>query len=354
MISVYINYPAQRISVHKDPNCKWIQVHHKPYQRVIHINNTNVESELNKLRNKEITFGASRGLNDVWFYINLDNVLIEENLVKTIHKILGGFYKRLANAEIKYHCSHQAYMPSQGNQITIPATQEFRRTTLGKRETIPDRANKINAVINTITTRIGDINSQYRTGPSLYFYRRILKQRRKHPNASEFISYDSNLELLYAVLVSWDMNSRRARMKYFDDFKSSIISCRPQLEAIESKWESTELTQENEMLARLKNAYLILELMETKSRLVSNSKCLHFLFPSLCMPMDGRNTLQFLYNNTNDSINKYLDAIRFQFEIMRQSIQFEKYLDNRWNQSIPKLIDNAIILLKGVSVKHNT
>ena len=354
MLSVYINYPAQRISVHQDPGCKWIPVQHKPYQRVIYINSTNVESELHKLRNKEITFAANRGLNDVWFYINLDNVLIEENLVKTIHEILGCFYKRIANAEIKYHCLHKAYMPPQRTQSNIPAAQEFRRSALGKRETIPDRTNKINAIVNTITTRIVDINSQYRYGPSLYFYRRTLMQRRKYPNVIDFLSYNYNLELLYAVLVSWDMNSRGARMKYFDDFKNSIISCRPKLEAIESKLESFELKQENEMLELLKNAYLILNLMETASRLVSNSKCLHFLFPSLCMPMDRTNTLQFLYNNTNDSTNKYLGAIRFQFEIMRQSIQFEKYLDDRWNQNIPKLIDNAIILLKGVSVKHNT
>ena len=126
---------------------------------------------------------------------------------------------------------------------------------------------------------------------------------------------------------------------------------KPGFMSIIYKLETFGLEQENEMLYLLKNAYLKLELMETTSRLVSNSKCLHFLFPSLCMPMDRKNTLQYLYKNTNDSINKYQDAIRFQFEIMRQPVNFENYLDDRWNQSIPKLIDNAIILLQGISVK---
>ncbi len=351
MISIYINYPAQRISVHQDPACNWILAQHKPYQRVIHIDSTKVESELHKLRNKELTFAATRGFNDVWFYISLDNASLEENLAITIQKILGQFYKRIANAEIKYHCLNPTHKPKLKAQHITPLWKGLKSPVIEKRKTIPDRENKINDIVNTITQRIFDINSQYRSGPSLYFYKRILTQRRKYPNVSEFLSYDYNLELLYAVLVSWDMNSRSARMKYFDDFKSSIISCRPELETIESKLETFDLTQENEMLHLLKKAYLNLELMESAGRLVSNSKFLHFLFPSLCMPMDRKNTLQYLYKNANDSINKYLDATRFQFEIMRRSIQFEKYLDDRWNQSVPKLIDNAIILLQGISVK---
>lgn len=36
---------------------------------------------------------------------------------------------------------------------------------------------------------------------------------------------DRFIELLYATLVSWDMNSRGAKMEYFDGFKQSILSC---------------------------------------------------------------------------------------------------------------------------------
>lgn len=32
-------------------------------------------------------------------------------------------------------------------------------------------------------------------------------------------------ELLYATLVSWDMNCRGAKMKYFNEFKNNILSC---------------------------------------------------------------------------------------------------------------------------------
>ena len=351
MLSVYINYPRGRISVHHGPGCNRIQVMDKGGQRVIHIDNSNLESELNKLRNKELKFASINDLNDVWIHISLVEVSLEEDLVKTIQKILGQFYKRLARAEIENHCLNRVH-PSPSKSLSgISLLNEDKRFMRGTRERIFDRDNKIKAIVSTITTQIADINSRYRSGPSLYFYRRVLALRRKSPNINTFLASDYNLEILYAVLVSWDMNSRKAKMKYFDDFKSSLISCRSELEAIENKLETFSVAHGNEMLELLRNAYLKLVLMKTSGRLVSNSKCLHFLFPSLCMPMDGMNTLQYLFNNTMESTNRYLDIMRFQFEGMQQSALFEKYLDDRWNQSVPKLIDNAIILLRGKSVK---
>jgi len=104
MLSVYINYPNSRISVHHDLNCSRIRARNKPEQRIIRINSSDVEKELNSLRNKELKFTSKQDLNDVWVYIDLGNVSEEENLVITIQNILGGFYKPLANAKIEQHC----------------------------------------------------------------------------------------------------------------------------------------------------------------------------------------------------------------------------------------------------------
>ena len=41
-----------------------------------------------------------------------------------------------------------------------------------------------------------------------------------------FADPERYMELIYTTLVSWDMNSRGAKMKYFDDFKSSILENR--------------------------------------------------------------------------------------------------------------------------------
>lgn len=342
-----------KISRHYNPYCAQIQKKKKLDQRIIQIDSGSIESGLNKLGRGYLKFAPVAGLNDVWIHINLGDVSSEENLVRTIQEILGKFYKRLARAEIKTHCPNPVDSRTDSQGRTSSLSKSSQQPIIESKVTITNREKKIEAIVSTITSRITEFNSLYRSGPSLYFYRRVIELRKKHLKTADFLSVNYNLEILYATLISWDMNSRGAKMKYFDEFKDSINLCLPELEAIEGALEIFNPTLPNEMLGLLKSAFLGIELMETSRRLVSNSKCLHFLFPSLCMPMDGTNTLQYLFGNTNESVNRYLDVIRFSFDVMRQPVQFNKYLDDHWNQSVPKLIDNAIILLSGKSLKIN-
>ena len=67
--------------------------------------------------------------------------------------------------------------------------------------------------------------------------------------------------------------------------------------------------------------------------------------------MDRNNTLMYFYNNTSESENKYLEIIQFSHELIKNNQNFSALLDNGWNTSIPKMIDNAILLINGTSVK---
>lgn len=219
---------------------------------------------------------------------------------------------------------------------------------------IKNRAQKKSRIVETITNRIGDINRLYRSGPDLYFYKRLNFLRNHFNNIIQFLNDNYNLEILYATLVSWDMNSRAAKMKYFDDFKSNIISCYDNFNEIEH-YQNLNRGYSNsaELIKLLKKVYDKIAIMKTKGRLVSNSKLLHFLFPTLCIPMDGLNTLHFLYNNTNESKNKYLEIVEFSFEIINDIENWSQYLDNNMNTTATKLVDNAIILLVGKSINQN-
>lgn len=352
MLSLYINYPHPRISVHKNPICKLIQLRRKENQRVLHIDNNTVEAELKKISNRELIFSSEPPLNDVWIHIDLGQVVAEDSLASQIKELIGRHYGRLNRARIKTHClapDHPISKDILRNNVDYAMPTMLSRLS---KEAIPFRQKKIEAIINTITSRISEFNDRYRKGPSLYFYKRVLERREWHPRVGEFLNDNYSLEILYATLVAWDMNSRRARLKYFDDFKKGLLLSLTELESIENATINFDLNESEEILDFIKKAYEKLELMETKGRLVSNSKCLHFLFPKVCMPMDKTNTLQYLYGNSNETINRYLDVIQFSFEIMRHPIPFEKCLDNNWNQTIPKIIDNAIILLQGKSLKE--
>ncbi len=215
---------------------------------------------------------------------------------------------------------------------------------------IKDRIHKIEQIVAIIKTRISEINSRYRTGPDLYFYKRLIHLRNNSHVIESFLRSDYHIEILYATLVSWDMNSRGAKMKYFDEFKANILSCLNKFKLIEN-FEKNSNNDSVRLISTLRNTYENLSLMKTGGKLVSNSKLLHFLFPKLFMPMDGMNTLSYFYGNAGESPNKYIEIIELSYEIISRPENWENYLDNNWNTTVPKMIDNAIILLVGKSVK---
>jgi len=215
---------------------------------------------------------------------------------------------------------------------------------------IRNRNQKINQIVSTITTRIAEINDRYRKGASLYFYNRIFELRRNCKGVQSFLSNDYNVEILYATLVAWDMNSRRAKMKYFDDFRENILSCMELIKSMD-EYERNRNYDSEHLITTLRDVYKKLHIMRTTAKLVSNSKILHFLFPKLCTPMDRKNTLRFFYGNTGETENKFIEILHLTFEIMTSDGNLSSYIDNGWNKTIPKLIDNAIILLVGESVE---
>ena len=214
---------------------------------------------------------------------------------------------------------------------------------------IKGRESKIARIVSKIKTGIAEINPSYRRGPDYYFYKKIIRLRQASGNIERFLKNDYNLEMLYATLVAWDMNSRAAKMKSFDDFRENILRCMDGFKQLESKKNKGA----EGIISSLPGIYEKLHLMKTTSRLVSNSKFLHFLFPEILMPMDGRNTLSCLYGNTMESTDRYIQIIKFSQDIINMPENWEKYLDDEWNTTVPKLIDNAIILIVGKSTKKN-
>jgi hypothetical protein len=56
---------------------------------------------------------------------------------------------------------------------------------------IRDRSQKLQDVVKFIEEgHIGRINKEYRRGPSLYFYRRVVELREQHKTVKEFLADD--------------------------------------------------------------------------------------------------------------------------------------------------------------------
>ncbi len=209
---------------------------------------------------------------------------------------------------------------------------------------------KKHQIIEMVQNGVLEIDGKYRGGPSLYFYTRIRDLRNGTPDLDRFLKNPYHLEMLYATLVSWDMNSRGAKMKDFPDFCENITSSLPYLKEID-KYKTNPIYTFYKVSPMLERVYKNLSLMITKGKLVSNSKLLHFLFPEMLMPMDRTNTLTYFYENTGESLGRYLEVIKTSFEIMQTPLEWNDYLGGNWNTTIPKVIDNAIILQMNKSVK---
>lgn len=67
------------------------------------------------------------------------------------------------------------------------------------------------------------------------------------------------------------------------------------------------------------------------------------------MPIDRENTLVYLFgenSKTYESMRRYQDIIEFSFKVINRKNNWLNYRDDRWNTTPPKMVDNAIILIR--------
>ena len=55
--------------------------------------------------------------------------------------------------------------------------------------------------------------------------------------------------------------------------------------------------------------------------------------------------MQKLYDNSGVSRNKFVEVLRFGYEVLSRIDSPNRFQDNKWNTCPTKLVDNAIILL---------
>jgi len=199
---------------------------------------------------------------------------------------------------------------------------------------------------NIIKTRIADINlPRYPKGPALHFYHRVLALRRQFPSVSSFLASNDCIEILYAALLAWDMNSRAAKMKDYADLKSNLQGASAAFQAVEAASQSFTWTSRTTVVQTVSSLFDSLCLMKTEGRVVSNSKCMHFVFPDLCIPADSHSFEKLYGKNAGGTKDRFMEVLEFSYDILNGIQNPQQYLDNVWNASLTKLVDNAIILM---------
>ena len=189
---------------------------------------------------------------------------------------------------------------------------------------------------------------------SYYFHSRVINMISKY----EFDKLFDNIhffEYIYATLATWGMDrlTKSASLYDFSTFKSSSISYKDVFRnLLKFKLRNIDTKQLEEIKIDLSELFDNMKVMKTPSKLVGVSKALHHFLPELVLPVDRRYTLRFFYSNDlnrnpsikkNDEKHTFLEIIEKSHFICKKLNLTEKDLKKKWDTSIPKLIDNAII-----------
>lgn len=175
--------------------------------------------------------------------------------------------------------------------------------------------------------------------PGLYLYNFIYDFSYEEKFESNFI------ELVYAILWAWNMNSRAAKLEELPKFKKSIIENRKYLDSIKNcQLKDFSAIRDGESL---KGIFENWNLCKQKAKLVTYSKTLHFFLPDLFVPIDRTYTIQFFKGNgeVGEIGKQYKMFCDFhtQFANFVNAKNLSGYIDSKLNRSIPKIIDNVII-----------
>lgn len=104
MLHVLIDYPASRMTIHGDSDCKYIRMHAKPNQRIIQLNVATLSAELAKFANNQYKFTPSPLNDDLWLDLDFNNAPFERAVAEYILHLLSRQYIPLRRVTPRTHC----------------------------------------------------------------------------------------------------------------------------------------------------------------------------------------------------------------------------------------------------------
>ena len=141
------------------------------------------------------------------------------------------------------------------------------------------------------------------SGPSVYFHTRTIESLRKHRSAADALRDDSYLELLYATLTAWGlhrMGPGNAKLLELEDIRRNLLECADLVRELESYRISDFGTLTvDEVTHMVTNLVASVRVSRARTFLVSSTKALHHLLPSLVPPVDREYTLSFFFHSCN-------------------------------------------------------
>jgi hypothetical protein len=126
------------------------------------------------------------------------------------------------------------------------------------------------------------------SGPSVYFHKRTLWHLKRQKSAADAVADAGYLEALYATLTSWGlhrMGPGGAKLLDFGDMRRNLARCADLIRELESQnlcdLEPRQVAEVTRKVCTLLNRARV---SHAKTFLVSSTKAIHHLLPSLVPP----------------------------------------------------------------------
>jgi len=185
-------------------------------------------------------------------------------------------------------------------------------------------------------------NSEFwKHGPSWFFYKEIMDQHKKR-EIVELLEDRYFLVLIYSALASWGldrMGKGGPKMRDFEPFRDEILKNKEEIITI-SKLDPMRCKDSlREKLLFLFDSLLISE-NKNKTKIVANSKTMHFLLPKQAPIVDREYIIRYFMNNPN--VLNPSDEREFYSELI--DIYFKILSDNQIHSEDPlREIDKVIV-----------
>jgi len=180
-----------------------------------------------------------------------------------------------------------------------------------------------------------------------------IRLRRKHGNVSSSLRDLRFINNLWKTLRSWGI-SRGAELLLLEEFRTKLLENESRISALEDQRIDDESLSVDETGEKLWELIDEARISTADNPVVSGSKMLHHLLPELMPPIDREYTRPFFmirgqvfqYNPKEVFLRVWKN-----FAFIGRNVDLDRYVNRgKWNTSITKVMDNAII---GYSKYHN-
>lgn len=100
----FVSYPGSNLVIHTNANCPEIKLEAVAGQRIVIITPENMSDVLQLFIKHNWKFSNTKGKEDLWLDLALNNTKLEESLVYVIRSILATYYKPFQTSQVIYHC----------------------------------------------------------------------------------------------------------------------------------------------------------------------------------------------------------------------------------------------------------